>query len=101
MIFYAITCGVIASVWIHLMTKPGKIFDFAEFYFKKYITTNRKVNTVLFDCAACLSGQLALLWYFHNKFFIFYDDTSIAMIFYAILFGAVISKVLTYDFETH
>jgi hypothetical protein len=88
-----IVCAIIANVWIHLLTAPGKIFESAEFYTKKIIK-NKKANTVLFDCPACLAGQLSL-WYVIIQLFFYYGTPyPIMLIFCSIFLGALFSKMI-------
>lgn len=90
-----ITIAVISAVWINLLTPSGKLFDFAQYYFKKYVTTNKKVCTVLFECAACLSGQIAL-WYILICASVFnFVQYPVQTILYSIFFGALFSKLIT------
>lgn len=94
-----ILCAVLSNVWISLLCKPGKLFEAIPFYFQTHITQDKKINYVLFDCAACLSGQLSFWYVLFDQIIAFNPVISYPLwsIVFSIFLGAVFTKLIIHD----
>lgn len=86
-----IICAIIANVWIELLTPEDKLFDWLKYQLSKLIKS-RKIRMMLFECAACLSGQLALWIVIISIIFSCCIDYPILTIIFSIYLGAFLSK---------
>jgi len=89
--------SIIAYTWVNFLVMPNEILGFLPRYFWKFVAPYhnlkifRTISKPLFECAYCLSGQIAL-WYSVFNF----DSVlqTITGIFISIFATRVITKLI-------